>query len=1012
MKRSPLEVRHQAPRTVIQILALVLCLLALSLVGGCSCWKDPLGRNKKNANSNKTKSVEEMAKEREKKIKEAKEKEEELDFESIKLAVLPADDDSGANKAVLNQVKPGHWFNAVHTMKANKFDFPQGELEAQCISTRGRAIRLPNTEYHLNSTRPANLPKGQEKNFDLLLHASKPKSGAINFVSRLQAKGGGRELSLFHAAASTMKKFQNHFVVLSDRPDNYQFVKTLRTVRPIRTESDMFSVDFDYFVKLPKGKRRIDVPSHALAWTTTAYVLWDDFDPEIMNLDQQQAMIDWLHWGGQLIINGPQTLDKLRSSQFGKLLPAKAAKVGKISREQVEELNSAWSFTEESDASQLVLPEKEDDWPLALELELTDGARFIPSTSNLVAEKLVGRGRVVATAFNTPHSFFQKWDSFDTFFNSCLLGRPSRRFSARNGSVTERWSDVSQTLGRDDPRLTSTVRYFSRDALKMTNRMRSNSTNQTATRMLSNFRVVQVGRGRSRMRPLNLRQNLQLPGMPQVTANRPGSAIQIRGQEVVEAGSTPSYSIDFQNSGNSMLVNGRIRVEWDDDLTPLQATESHEWDEDGNSLTWALQPAQPGMGNSLQIKFRASPNPGSSSPEIRAEFLSDQADSDEVFTVGIGSADAKHQLSRVASQAFGVNGFGTSDLFGVAGWDDQSDISKASRRALEYAAGISVPAKSFVAKVIGLYLLILVPLNWIIFRLMGRVEWAWAAVPLIATGGAIGVVKAAQLDIGFVRSRTEVAVVEMQPNFDRAHVSRYIGFYTSLSSDYEIRGEESSTLIQPLGLSRRVDEREPTNAATVHQDDGIRMSGFDVTSNSTGLVHTEQMLDMGGSISLVAGENGDVITNDSSHDLKAAAVVRRNVESQIEVAWIGDLGTKQRFTELNFVPLQTAHLAFEQWEESAATSTTSLEGDLNIRQLMEVASDPKRLGPNESVLVGWSDKLLDGIQAKPAATQINALTLFVVQLQHADRPEPKRDADCYAVLERRERDNEDDDEIY
>ena len=79
---------------------------------------------------------------------------------------------------------------------------------------------------------------------------------------------------------------------------------------------------------------------------------------------------------------------------------------------------------------------------------------------------------------------------------------------------------------------------------------------------------------------------------------------------------------------------------------------------------------------------------------------------------------------------------------------------------------------------------------------------------------------------------------------------------------------------------------------------------------------------------------------------------------------------------------------------------------------MEVASDPKRLGPNESVLVGWSDKLLDGIQAKPAATQINALTLFVVQLQHADRPEPKRDGNCYAVMEREERDNEDDDEIY
>jgi hypothetical protein len=242
-------------------------------------------------------------------------------------------------------------------------------------------------------------------------------------------------------------------------------------------------------------------------------------------------------------------------------------------------------------------------------------------------------------------------------------------------------------------------------------------------------------------------------------------------------------------------------------------------------------------------------------------------------------------------------------------------------------------------------------------------------------------------------------------------VTRYTGFYTSLSSDYEIRGENGSTLIQPFAL-RDYNDRLATRGATLHQDDGIRLTGFDVTSNSTGMIHTEQMLGMGGPISWKRDANRIVVSNDSDHDLKGAAIVRRTADKQIEVAWIGDLAKKSRFTELQFEPLETANLAFEEWENDTSTSSTTLEGDLNIRTVMEVATDPQRLGVNESVLVGWSDQLLSGIEAKPAATQVNSRTLFVVQLQHADRPIPRRDRDCFAVMDRIFRETEQDDLIF
>jgi hypothetical protein len=51
------------------------------------------------------------------------------------------------------------------------------------------------------------------------------------------------------------------------------------------------------------GDRRCphSLPSNALAWTNIAYLIWDDVDPSLLSPEQQQAIVDWLHWGGQLI---------------------------------------------------------------------------------------------------------------------------------------------------------------------------------------------------------------------------------------------------------------------------------------------------------------------------------------------------------------------------------------------------------------------------------------------------------------------------------------------------------------------------------------------------------------------------------------------------------------------------------------------------------------------------------------------------------------------------------------
>ena len=57
---------------------------------------------------------------------------------------------------------------------------------------------------------------------------------------------------------------------------------------------------------------------------------------------------------------------------------------------------------------------------------------------------------------------------------------------------------------------------------------------------------------------------------------------------------------------------------------------------------------------------------------------------------------------------------------------------------------------------------------------------------MIAVVFGVLVVRLAQLDIGFVRSATEFAVLELQGDYPRAHLTRYCALYTSLSTDYTL----------------------------------------------------------------------------------------------------------------------------------------------------------------------------------------------------------------------------------
>ena len=105
-----------------------------------------------------------------------------------------------------------------------------------------------------------------------------------------------------------MPSYQYHFVVLAKTPARYSYVKTIDSVRvPFNGETEMDSTEDTYhYVVVELGADQLDLlPDNPLTWTSIAYVLWDQVDPgDPFPADQKKALVDWLHWGGQLIISG------------------------------------------------------------------------------------------------------------------------------------------------------------------------------------------------------------------------------------------------------------------------------------------------------------------------------------------------------------------------------------------------------------------------------------------------------------------------------------------------------------------------------------------------------------------------------------------------------------------------------------------------------------------------------------------------------------------------------------
>ena len=761
--------------------------------------------------------------------------------------------------------KPGHWTSTTLAAKANHFDFV-GELEIGVRDRDGRPLGMPGMPYTWTGVRQVALPKGQLKTLEGVLLVPPPGEEA-RVDCWLNAKGG-RRITGVEAEPSRllrMPAYQFHLVVLARLPERYAYLKTLDSVgSPWNLKDDDLERAY-YRVSLLEPGRQVPLPSHALFWTSIACLIWDDLDADVLRPEQQVALLDWLHWGGQLIVNGPGSLERLANSFLGPYLPAAFQGSRKLNTADLEELNQRFTPPHQGKPGRrLSLTAAQDN----VRWTRHPDARFLPGTGELLVERRVGRGRIVATAFGLHGSELVGWPGFDGLFNACLLGRPPRKFLTVDGEIGVTWADDARFRAdppgqedfaagiapRDrtaqlDARRVSNLRYFSRDAL--------------------------------------------------------------RAFEAVGPPSAPGAETD--------------------PLAPLATAESD-----------------------------IVPAPSAS----------------------------------------------------VASWSDFHPVANAARQALQTAARIEIPGPRFVLWVVGVYLLVLVPLNWLVFRMLGRVEWSWAAAPIIAVVCTVAVIRLAQLDIGFARSLTELAVVELEGGYPRAHVTRYTAMYTSLSTRYKLEMEDAGGQVAPFSkvddpAAFRLLPGEGRTPLRYVFGQGVSLQGFEVLSNSTGLAHGEQMVDLGGAIVLEERPAGGFqVVNHTCLTLQGVGVIRNGEGTgagRVEAAWVGTL-EPEAAAPLRFRP-RPADLPEQQPLWHAERNGLLGVGEPGRRQRPDLSrlmalAERSDLAAGEVRLVGWVDAKLPGMDVLPAAPQSQHVAVVLAHLRRAFGPDPERDANARADVDR------------
>lgn len=810
--------------------------------------------------------------------KKAREQKEAL--ETKPLRTLPADTDIAITTA-----KAGHWVETIRQVKSNREDL-QVVASGDVLRGPDKVLNIPFTSITTEFARPTVLPKGQTKTIDLqyfipttsiAVDPNNPTSTVLRLRSNLLSKSLLTPILQEQFSAAELGFSEFLLTVVSPKPQEYAFLASTDLVLWRGSDLMMEERLRCFRVVLCASKDgKIELPTSMLTMTMMAILVWDDLAPDDLSEDQKTAILDWLHWGGQLVISGPSSWSRLQNSFLSPYLPVRSAEATELGTEDLSAINH-WVVQDVSGQAPETLKIVGSKMP-GLKMTLSEKGTWLPHAEELVAERAIGRGRIVVTNFPLREQRLYRWKYFSSFLSTGILRRPARQVttSRTDGSVMQQWAPPFRG-DEKSPLFNTNLRIASRD-------IRLNANSSESAEEFAKLSEKEL-------------QNRVNATQDPIFANNPA-------QQPVEI------------------------VRYDE-----RSPEPFQWAQNG------------------------------------------------------------------------------------AAWSDTSGFAFSAISTLRQAAGIVLPSRLTILTLIGCYLLVLVPLNWLFFRIIGRLELAWVAAPIMALIGVLVVTRVARLDIGFARRTTEIGLLELQGEYSRAHLTNYTALYTSLSTNYAMEFPERGSVVLPLGNVAQGPRRSGTGNKIVQAkygtSAGMRLEPVTVYSNSTEMIHAEQMVSLPGGLlygipdaSTAEGANTAAVKNATGMEMKSCCLLRKTESGQLQFAWLGDmLDDNSRTAKFVNADMQAP---WENWNRDAVTrdpkARDSAEQTVQADEASKVKANELLMGdmlselltsvplaPGQVRLFGYTDSRPSKMQSEPGDGALDTRTIIMAHLRPANWGDITRD---------------------
>ncbi len=200
---------------------------------------------------------------------------------------------------ILPFVKANHWSTVSLELRTNYNDYT-GSLQTAPVPLAGLPLEMV-------FRRDARLPKTQRMRIGMqmiLPQIPEPPHAEINL--ELIRPDAVRADEIWPAPLRNLRPHQMLVVILAGGPnDAYATWNRFQAFYPQSIDRDdtqaMDKLRYYQLVR-PLDPDKPPLSSHPLTWTTISHVVWDGLTPDKLNPSQQQAMLDWLYWGGQLTV--------------------------------------------------------------------------------------------------------------------------------------------------------------------------------------------------------------------------------------------------------------------------------------------------------------------------------------------------------------------------------------------------------------------------------------------------------------------------------------------------------------------------------------------------------------------------------------------------------------------------------------------------------------------------------------------------------------------------------------